>query len=165
MRTLTDPEYGKVWDTFEDRFDFRPSVNGPFPAISEPPQSITFSLAPNVDDEMLSELQTAIFDAFAVTGAFTDEIYYLDWQHKCYALDSGSAKNSWTNGFPDGDYAILLAKNMLSGTFGHPWECSICFFGDQFVSAILRNKPRILGEIIRNKGGYESTLGRNLPRA
>ncbi|HWX02901.1 DUF2716 domain-containing protein [Collimonas sp.] len=138
MRILENSEYQKIWDIFYERFNFRPSVNGPFPAISEPLRSITFGFAANVNDEMLGELKTSIFDAFEVTDSLSNEIYYLDWQHECYAINRSTAKSSWVNGFPDGDYAILLAKDMCSGTFGHPWEPSICLFGDEFVQAVLR---------------------------
>ncbi len=80
-------------------------------------------------------------------------MYYLDWQHECFGIQVGSV-SSWANGYPDGDYAIYLEKNMRSGTFGHPWERSICFFGDVFVKEFLKKRPSILGDVIRNSGGY-----------
>ncbi|WP_198347940.1 DUF2716 domain-containing protein [Plantactinospora sp. KBS50] len=31
--------------------------------------------------------------------------------------------------YPDGDYSIYLAEGFRFGTFGHPWELSLCVFG------------------------------------
>jgi len=32
--------------------------------------------------------------------------------------------------FPDGDYHIHLTRDLRLGTFGHPWEETVCVFGD-----------------------------------
>lgn len=32
--------------------------------------------------------------------------------------------------YPDGDYYIFLATDLRFGTFGHPWEETLCLFGD-----------------------------------
>src|SRR5690349_7079846 len=129
MRSLEPTEYRETWDAFYEAFKFRPSVNGPFPAILEPTQSITFRLREQYEDVQLNELREAIFGAFSVTAGPSSEVYYLDWQHACFGIDIGSKSHTWVNGYPDGDYAILLAKDMQSGTFGHLWEQSICFYG------------------------------------
>lgn len=153
MRSLESIEYKETWDAFYDVFKFRPSVDGPFPAILEPLQSVTFRLRDRYEDAELDELRDAIFHAFSVTIGSSEEVYYLDWQHECFGVKIDT-KSSWVNGYPDGDYAILLAKDMQSGTFAHPWEGSICFFGDAFVKEILEKRPFILEREIRNKGGY-----------
>ena len=157
MRRLGNNEYTEVWDNFEKMFSFRPSVKGPFPAIKEPRDSITFLLALNYDDAMIDEFRSAIFNALAECAAESEEIYYLDWQHDCYALNIKASNDSWINGFPDGDYAIFLSKDMSIGTFGHPWEYSICFFGESFAKAIIKQKPSILETVTRNSGGYDPT--------
>jgi len=155
MRSLVNSEYSEVWDNFEKKFSFRPSVNGPFPAIKEPDDSITFLLAWDHDDAMIDELRNAIFSALAACAIEAQEFYYLDWQHECYALDIKTSAETWINGFPDGDYAIFLSKDMSVGTFGHPWEYSICIFGEAFAKAIIKQKPAMLEKVIRNSGGYE----------
>jgi len=155
MRTLEELEYDNVWNSFENNFSFRPSVSGPFPAINEPKDSITFRLAADYDDVMIDELQSAISDAFMECGIGSQEIYYLDWQHECYAIKINQIPTSWANGFPDGDYAIFITTDMKAGTFGHPWESSICIFGRNFVNSLLKRKPKILKNIIRNEGLYE----------
>ncbi|MFZ6769856.1 DUF2716 domain-containing protein [Undibacterium sp. Di26W] len=154
MRALDDDEYAKVWDNFDKTFSFRPSVKGPFPAITEPKDSITFLLAHDYDDALLDELENALFQAFLDCGYASKEVYYLDWQHTCYAITINENNDSWMPGFPDGDYAILLSKDMSVGTFGHPWEYSICIFGESFVKAIIKHKPAIFQKVIRNPGCY-----------
>lgn len=153
MRSLENIEYEHVWAAFYDKFKFKPSVNGPFPAIVEPSQSVAFRLRDQHTDDELDELREAIFHAFSVAEMQVDEVYYLDWQHECFGIKIGSM-SSRVNGYPDGDYAILVEKSMRSGTFGHPWEGSICFLGDVFVREILKRRPSILGDVIRNNGGY-----------
>lgn len=153
MRSLENIEYRRVWDAFYEKFKFKPSVNGPFPAIVEPSQSVAFLLRDRHTDDELDELREAIFRAFSVAERLIEEVYYLDWQHECFGIKIGSA-SSWVNGYPDGDYAILVEESMRSGTFGHPWEGSICFFGDVFVKEILKKRPSILGDVIRNSGSY-----------
>jgi hypothetical protein len=155
MRSLNSTEYAEVWDTFESAFKFHPSVNGPFPAISEPACSVTFRLNADYTEEQLDELGAAIRLAFAESGSPSDEIYYLDWQHDSF-IGTISSMPAWMNGYPDGDYASLLRKDLQSGTFGHPWEGSICFFGDAFVNEILRLRPAMLDKPIRNRGSYKS---------
>lgn len=157
MRTLGDIEYDEAWEAFYKNFSFHPSVNGPFPAIAEPNDSITFQLAQNHDDAMIDELSKAICQSFIECGLSTQEVYYLDWQHECYALITDEISTSWATGYPDGDYAIFASKDMSTGTFGHPWEPSICFFGQSFVNALLKRKPAILRCAIRNAGGYSGT--------
>ncbi|MFZ6875979.1 DUF2716 domain-containing protein [Undibacterium sp. Di27W] len=157
MRRLVDNEYSEVWDNFQKNFAFRPSVKGPFPAIKEPDDAITFLLARDYDDDMIDELRNAIFSAFAECIPESQEFYYLDWQHECFALNNKTATDFWVNGFPDGDYAIFLSKDMRIGTFGHPWEYSICIFGEAFARAIIKQKPVMLAKVIRNAGGYDIT--------
>ena len=156
MRTLGDKEYDKVWDSFYKAFSFRPSVDGPFPAILEPKDSITFDfpLPRDIHDEMIVELAEAIFESFSESIRASDEIYYLDWQHECFAITLNDITNNRFNAYPNGDYAILISKDMRVGTFGHPWEDTICIFGESFVKAMLQRKPKIFHTVVRNSGGY-----------
>jgi Protein of unknown function (DUF2716) len=154
MRELDTHEYTEVWKRFDSKFCFRPSVSESAPGISEPIDSITFRLAEKYEDSWLDELQLSIFNSLQVCNAFKHEVYYLDWQHASYLVNEVDGKEGLLNGFPDGDYAIFLDRDMSIGTFGHPWEYSICVFGEQFVISLLQNKPRILDRVIRNRGGY-----------
>jgi len=158
MRELDEAEYDAVWDDFYGKFDFKPSVDGPFPAIKEPRDSITFKFRENYTDSDIDNLAKSISTAFVECGVELEEVYYLDWQHDCYALAPTEIQGSWATGFPDGDYAIFLSKDMAFGTFGHPWENSICVFGDRFVKALLTVSPSILEYSIRNSGCYAEPM-------
>lgn len=153
MRRLEPKEYQDTWNAFDEEFKFRPSVIGPFPAIVEPERSRTFRIREQLEDTHLDEFREAIFGAFSAAIGDAAEIYYLDWQHECFGVNIGSEAH-WVNGYPDGDYSILLAKDLQSGTFGHPWERSICLFGNVFVGEVLKKYPFVLEEVIRNRGGY-----------
>lgn len=154
MRTLGDEEYVKVWEDFDKAFNFRPSVHGPFPSITEPKDSITFSLEQNYNDALIDEFENVLSQAFIECGYGSKEVYYLDWQHECYATIINENNDSWMSGFPDGDYAIFLSEDMSVGTFGHPWEYSICIFGELLVKAIIKHKPAIFQKVIRNPGCF-----------
>lgn len=153
MRRLEPKEYSDTWNVFDETFKFRPSVSGPFPAISEPERSITFRIREQFDENHLDEFRETIFGAFSVVVGDAEEIYYLDWQHECYGIHI-NGETTWVSGYPDGDYSILLSKDMKIGTFGHPWEQSICLFGDLFVEEVLKKRPYILEAAIRNNGAY-----------
>lgn len=103
---------------------------------------------------MLDELQASIIGALSSCNAFVQAVYFLDWQHESFQVDGPATEKTWVNGFPDGDYAIFLGNDMSLGTFGHPWEYSICFFGENFVNEVLKNRPRILDSVLRNKGCF-----------
>ncbi len=153
MRALDSLEYKRVWDEFDGLFTFRPSVEA-FPGIEEPKDSITFRLAEGYDDSMLDELQASILGALEACNAFEKEVYYLDWQHESYQIGEPVKEEIWANGFPDGDYAVFLGNGMSIGSFGHPWEYSICLFGENFVKQILQQRPRMLSAVLRNRGSY-----------
>jgi hypothetical protein len=153
MLTLDRFKYETVWNDFYNKFCFRPSVDA-FPGIEEPHDSITFRLADEYDEAMLDELKSSILSSLKICNAFTEEVYFLDWQHESFQLFESKIEEIWVNGFPNGDYAIFLANQMCMGTFGHPWENSICLFGRHFVQEVLNNKPRILDSVIRNRGCY-----------
>ena len=144
MRTLERPEYDEIWDAFYARFQFRPGTRGPFPAILEPAGSVTFDLAREHDDSDIDAFGAAITRALKACAAPEEEIYYLDWQHECFAFRPHEDEQRGFNGYPDGDYAIFLSKDLAYGSFGHPWECTICCFGDEFVRQVRAEKPRLL---------------------
>jgi len=76
-----------VWDRFDAVFDFRPSMHR-FPAITEPTQSVTWSLNGLDDDpgyvrlDRLVQIVHVGFTALAGEGS----ILCLDWQHPCYRV-------------------------------------------------------------------------------
>ena len=40
--------------------------------------------------------------------------------------------------FPNGDYYIFARPDFSTGTFGHPWEKTLCVFGSELVQTLGR---------------------------
>jgi hypothetical protein len=142
--------YETYWTPFERRFAFRPSLDpGGWPAITEPFPAVTVDLAPVFRDEgpgRFGAAQGAVnaLGLLAMTGAFPDEtrLVALDWQHASYHFwphrQAGQDDPQWPIGvFPNGDYHAFLAEDLTTGTFGHPWEQTLCVFGAPLVEALV----------------------------
>lgn len=40
--------------------------------------------------------------------------------------------------YPDGDYLAFLTPDYTQGTFGHPWEETLCVMGDRLIASLGR---------------------------
>ncbi|MFD0278032.1 DUF2716 domain-containing protein [Kitasatospora sp. NPDC127111] len=169
LHRLTSAEYTDIWDRFDARFDFRPSINA-FPGIAEPSPSITWSLdALNEDpgDRKLDSLVDIVQNGLGKCSRPTESLWILDWQHPCYGLRpnlpstdmslsrvlEGRSRVGWPlSPYPDGDYAIFLADDLRFGTFGHPWEHSLCAFGAELLDVIAEDVHQVLQRVLRRDG-------------
>ncbi|MFD0538175.1 DUF2716 domain-containing protein [Actinomadura luteofluorescens] len=58
------------------------------------------------------------------------------WPHR---LSRPEDYESWVVPvFPDDDYYIFLSQDLSFGTFGHPWEASLCAYGERLLEAVER---------------------------
>ncbi|GAA1994167.1 DUF2716 domain-containing protein [Catenulispora subtropica] len=167
VQQLTTAESKQVWDRFDNAFTFRPSMYQ-FPAITEPTDSITWSLQALEDDprhRKLDTLVTLIHGALAACTAPGNTLLLLEWQHTSYRLrpdqpptdiflpDAPEASPGWPRSpYPDGDYPILLAEDFTYGTFGHPWEHSLCLFGANLLAAAADEINSLLKHTLRRAG-------------
>ncbi|UFS57638.1 DUF2716 domain-containing protein [Subtercola endophyticus] len=148
-RALQDPEYKAVWDQFYERFQFRAGISSAdWPGIREPTPSITFDLFGIVDRPRLASAVQAInseaLRCFIWEMPDIREMLVLDWQHSAYwlnpAVESLQPPDDPINGYPtvhpDGDYYSFLSPDMREGTFGHPWERTICVMGDRLINSL-----------------------------
>ena len=157
VELLRQPEYGRVWDAFERRFNFRPGMK---PAIDEPPESVTWSLDALDDDPGYRRLDAMVDLITAGLWACTrpdGTLLVLDWQHDCYrirphAITAAHAPHWPSSVMPDGDYSIHLAEDFSYGTFGHPWEYTICVMGDPLLSRVAEPLDELLGPRLREGG-------------
>ena len=95
VQRLEPPEYGRVWDRFSGRFGFRPGMrSNTWPAIREPPESVTWSLE-RLDDD---------------------------------------------------------AEDFSYGTFGHPWESTLCVMGSPLLDRVAVALDTMLIRRIREGG-------------
>ncbi|TWJ22448.1 DUF2716 domain-containing protein [Micromonospora endolithica] len=86
----------------------------------------------------------------------------LDWQHRCYRvwptlirpenLDPPGRPGWPLSPYPDGDYHIYPSEGFRSGSFGHPWESSLCIFGPELLDAIAVDVHAVLRHVIRRDG-------------
>jgi hypothetical protein len=142
-------DYERYWGPFDARFQFRPGMDpATWPAIKEPPGSVTVDLGPifanqgergfEADEAWLNDF---IVGAFANVFPDGTRLLVLDWQHTSYwfrphrqqVIDEPLRVEP----FPNGDYHIFLTEDMSQGTFGHPWEQTLCVFGADLVPAII----------------------------
>lgn len=140
-----DDEY---WTPFFERFDFRPSIRA-FPAITEPAPSVTIDLDPIFAARSQAEFAAGVAAVNSVTLLALvrvlepdSSLVVLDWQHQTYRFwphrFACQPDARWqTDVFPDGDYYTFLTEDMSTGTFGHPWEQTLCVFGEPLLSTLV----------------------------
>ncbi|MFG2520170.1 DUF2716 domain-containing protein [Streptomyces sp. NPDC048527] len=77
-------------------------------------------------------------------------LFALDWQHTSYRFApqeaGGPGQAAWPlSPYPDGDYYIFLSEGFRFGSFGHPWEESLCLFGEELLDAASTEVNEVLG--------------------
>ena len=144
-------DYEQVWTPFDERFHFRPGMDPTtWPAIVEPAGSVTFDLSPifDRDDGGFSADEAAVnqlgLDAFTEIWPDDTKLVALDWQHPAYWFwphRQADLDEYWrVPMFTNGDYYALISMDWQQGTFGHPWEQTLCIFGSELTSALV---PRL----------------------
>lgn len=136
---LSRAEYDDSWATFNTLFRFRAGVSPEaWPAIAEPIPSVTFDLSGIEDGPRRGAAYDAVnaeaLRAF-VWGLPDAELIVLDWQHPAYRFRPASQALTWRPKwrvpvYPDGDYYAFLTEDFSEGTFGHPWEQTLCVIGE-----------------------------------
>jgi hypothetical protein len=141
-------EYDGYWAAFESRFGFRAGVSSEaWPAINEPVPSVTFDLSGIPDGPQRGAAYDAInaeaLRAF-VWAMPDDELIVLDWQHPAYRFRPVDQALTWQADwrvpvYPDGDYYAFLTPDFAHGTFGHPWEKTLCVIGERLGASLARS--------------------------
>ncbi|MEU3605682.1 DUF2716 domain-containing protein [Streptomyces sp. NPDC035033] len=161
MTELSDAEDRRVWDRFSEQFGFRPSMSpSTWPAIEEPGASVTWSLAALPDepgDERLDRLVAVVEQGLSSCAGPSGTLFALDWQHPSYRFAphqvGGPGQPAWPlSPYPDGDYFVFLAEDFRFGSFGHPWEESLCLFGEELLDVTAAEVDKVLGPPIRRSG-------------
>jgi hypothetical protein len=162
---MSDRLTSEVTRSFRQRLSFRPSTRPrDWPSIAEPTPSVTLDLSPTWTgsgdmafdpDELILGLLVAAFPASERLVAINyNHCAWWFWPHRFSAVGRESpyspgeareimvapdvfvAADSWEmHPFPNGDYSIVVSEDMTSGTFGHPWEQTLCVFGTGPVEA------------------------------
>ena len=142
--------YAARWVPFAERFGFRAGTTSEaWPGIAEPHPSVTIDLGPifrDTDHGRSAAGQRALnaLGLLAMTTSFDIDVrlLVLDWQHANYhvwphRLASQDYPQWPVDVFPDGDYHVFLTEDMTTGMFGHPWEQTLCVFGEPLVTTLV----------------------------
>ncbi len=119
-----------------------------WPAIHEPAPSVTLDLGVIEDGARRGSAYDAINAealrcfVWALTDA--DELFVLDWQHPAYRFRPAVQALTWRPEwkvpvYPDGDYYAFLTADLREGTFGHPWERTLCVMGERLGDSLGRS--------------------------
>jgi hypothetical protein len=149
-----------IWDRWLAEFAFRPSMHV-FPGIREPVPSATWSLDMLNNDPgylKLDRFSATVEQALTTCTPDGESVLVLDWQHRCFRvrpdLMAGGERSGWPlSPCPDGDYYIFLAEDFSFGSFGHPWEHTICLFGAGLLAVADHAVSGVLGRPVR-RGGW-----------
>lgn len=158
-RKLEEPEYTHIWDYVYDGLGFHPSTAfSHWPGFREPTPSVTFKLSSPWVPEEVEEFYEVMWEALKSCSPPGKEIYSLDWHHECFTYDPHAfppppQELQFTRGlYPNGDYGITLSHDLSWGVLGHPWEFTICIFGQPLLNVIEKNPPKLFRHIIRRDG-------------
>lgn len=151
-----------TWDRLESSFGFRPSTTA-FPVVTEPTESVTYDVSGAYGDkipywaltlDLCERLVEAMRRCVGVDGA----IHVFDWQHPSYRFwphrrFEFTSEDDWPiPPLPNGDYYLFLDPELRFGVIGHPWEQSMCVFGEALVRAFEERPPQLFGTVLRKAG-------------
>ncbi|SFR20309.1 Protein of unknown function [Lentzea waywayandensis] len=136
IRPVGEAEYRDLLERFKQRFEFNASMHD-FPGITEPADSVTWSNLLDAADEAAPAVRRAL-KACVQPGEL---IFFADPYHLGSAADlhrvDGPGQPRWLqSAIPDGDYAINTPYDLRFGTFGHPWEDSLCAWGEDLLAEV-----------------------------
>ena len=148
-RELDEADYDRYWARFDTSFGFRAGVEpDSWPAISEPVPSATYDLSVIRDGPERGAAYDAInaeaLRAFVWAMPEISELVVLDWQHPGYRFNPSAQALTWgaewkVPVYPDGDYYAFLREDFAEGTFGHPWEQTLCVIGERLIQSLGRS--------------------------
>ena len=159
---LSEHDYRRVWDRFDDAFAFRPSVSpDDWPAFREPYPSVTWRISELLaafntwSDPEATPYNLALLAALKACVPPGEPVLALDWQHAAYEfyphrLAHADDVTNWRiPALPSAEYHIFVTADHRLGSLGHPWEQTVCVFGKGFLEAYRAQTPLRPDGIIR----------------
>jgi hypothetical protein len=144
---LPDAIAAQAMDAFQTKYAFDPGMEpSSWPSLAEPAPSITLNISsvgsgggltiPQADELILRLLVAAFPPATRLVAINYNHYAYWLWPHRLAAADR-SWPDSWpVHPYPNGDYSIFASEDLAAGTFGHPWERSLCIFGASPIASV-----------------------------
>ena len=155
-RELTDAEERVAEDRFRLTFDLHRGFREPRPSVT---YAIGHALGDDERCEALeADLASRLMAAFRRCCAPGDTLYVLDWQHPCYRVEPHQHLDelspvAWpVSALPDGDYHTFVADDFRFGVYGHPWEETMCVFGEALLEALAVEPPQLFSQRVRVNG-------------
>jgi Protein of unknown function (DUF2716) len=144
-RPARELEANTLWDSFYERFKFRPNFDDRSEsAINEPSRSVVFDIS-TLLYEQEAKVGELFLTAFRTVATSDEELAFLDWQHPTFMFNPHDPRiGSDLPVLPDGDYYIIITADLTYGTFGHPWQESLCIFGEPLLSNLPDELFRLL---------------------
>jgi hypothetical protein len=154
----------KVWDRFDEAFQFRPSVRPEdWPSFREPTPSATWRISDLLSefypwrDPRAAPYNLALLHALRLCVPEGEPVFALDWQHAAYEfhphrLRKPEVVRNWCiPALPSAEYHIFVTADHRLGSLGHPWEQTLCVFGTGFLDEYRRLTPLRDDQIIRQQ--------------
>ncbi len=156
---ITDEENEQLWETFTTRFSFRRSMSPEgWPAIKEPSPSMTWSVQAirktyESDSELFNCIEhrsrEQLLLALDRLGAGVGRMYALHLNHAGYSFEPTTVARRglclWPVPIiPVHNYSLFIDPTFLVGILGHPWEASICVFGELLIKELTHSPLGLL---------------------
>ncbi|WP_081685095.1 DUF2716 domain-containing protein [Amycolatopsis nivea] len=157
-----------AWYWVHDKLRFWPSTFAhDWPGFHEPRPSAAWDLSTGEYDRASAEFRLgpyaveehdvarAVLAALQEVTAEDDWLWVLHWQHQSFKFWPHRMQQNapWpVSVFPRGDYHLFLAADFSYGTLGHPWERTLCVFGENLLPAVEKHADGILTNQLRRDG-------------
>jgi hypothetical protein len=168
---LSDAASEELWASFATRFSFRRSVSrSEWPAITEPTPFVTWSVSGvrelySMDAQQYRTIEwrsrEQLLQALIGLGNLVGRMYALDLNHAGYSFDPNVIAQRGVDKWPVPlipihNYSLFVDPAFSVGLFDHPWEESICVFGESLVGQLVRNPLPCFGDVIRSSARTSS---------
>lgn len=174
---MTDDEATKEYREFKSRFRFQnaggtagPAVKPPFPCIVFKTRAMPPSEGDQIAVDMIVDWHRKLLDAFrrvlvtkesevtSSTGGTKQRIVCTDPYHDGYWIDTSRMNfESWQRvALPDGDYTLFATPDYKNGIFVHPWQPSVCVFGQVMLKELGMLGGKIGGRVIGLEKGQQA---------
>jgi hypothetical protein len=163
----------RVWDRFDESFQFNPSVyERDWPTFREPAPSITWDIGYLLDafdpwrNPEAAPYNVALWKALCQWVPEEEPVLALDWQHASYEFyphrfHSPEQPRNWCiPALPASEYHLFVTQDHRLGSLGHPWAKTLCIFGEGFVESYLQFTPLRLDKIIRRQSAKQEERSR-----
>lgn len=155
---LDDNLDNSIWNKIYTEFRFKPSIHAKdWPSFIAPSPHVVYDISNLYGaqfNETYNDLERSVLKAFVKCTDIGESVYALDWQHSSYSFKPHTqpvGDDNWPiKLYPDEDYYFFISRDFSWGYLGHPWEQSICVFGEQLLRSFEEDKPRLFSKMIRS---------------